>query len=156
MYVIDGDFASIWSVLSLLNRLFALFLGAVIIKTLYSSAYVLLRLRSISALDAIQFGANVHELQACAMSLRQLHAFTLYLLWVCFALQAYNAYNTLDLSKYSVAFLILRNLQFSFACAAFGLFVLLLLHSLQWFVSARIHSVARAKLLAADAEIPHR
>jgi hypothetical protein len=140
--VLDPRF--FWPMLPLLSKLYILFLCVVSIYVLFSELRILLRLRAVrklgssndphSALNALaalrRADTNIHELIV----------FTFFLFGLIFVLQIPAAFMTLDNSRTPGWVLIFKNLATYYAFAADVFFALLLLHSAQWFVSARLNS----------------
>jgi len=125
---------SIWGVLPILHKLFFLILVLVSIYTLYAASITLVRLRSITNQRSLA------ALQARSANTRQLVNATFYLFGFVFFLTLPGATFVSELSRTPTAMLILRNFLMHFAFAANVFFVFLVLHSLQWFVSARVYA----------------
>ena len=79
-------------------------------------------------------------LRTQAANLSQLLHFTFLLFGLCFLIQIPVAFMILDDSGRSVLSSIFRNLAVYIAYAADVFFVMLLLRSVQWFVSSRINA----------------
>jgi hypothetical protein len=142
----DLDLRSVWLWLSLSNRVFLLFFLGVSIYSLSLSLHVFLLLRSFRKKPASERAGLTRSplgiLQKRLSNLRQLHLFTLYLCWFCLAINIPRAFDVLGLYKTPPIVPILRNLGFLFysntpICLGF-----LVLHTVQWVVSARVDSFA--------------
>jgi hypothetical protein len=123
---------TIWPQLAFIFRLYWLILSFVSIYTLLSAASIARRLRSIG---------DGHQLTARVENLRQLIGAAFYLFGLLFFWTLPSATSwpgvskTLPLGEIFGTF----SLQFAFATNVF--FVLLVLHSTQWFVSGRIRAL---------------
>lgn len=137
------DFRSVWLALSFINKTFLLFFGAVFVYTLYFTLYALLFLRSLKKQRASENATSSTSgrfgfLRKRAANLGQLHLFTLYLFGVCISMQFPNAFKTLANSNVVPTSAITRQLTFLFYYDATIFLALLILHTLQWLVSARV------------------
>ena len=137
---------SIWIELPLLHRLFFFVLAVVGIYSLFSATQTLKGIHSLVASsqskDVAALQNSVAVLQARAASVRQLITGTFYLFGVVFFWGLHFALWTPD-SKVPVGILVLENFFLYFAFAANAFFIFLVLHSVQWFVSARLRACAR-------------
>ena len=132
-----------WTQLGYLDRAFWLIVSVVGVYTLGYGGMVLFRLRSINRRDddknASSLRRSLAAYQDRLRNVRQLIAFMLYLLGFVFFLQLpSDLYRN---SPHMVA--ILGALFINCTFAAYIFFVLLIVHSAQWFVSARIHATLR-------------
>ncbi len=122
-----------------------LFLCIVGVYTLYSCSRIVFRLRSLknkhTGEESRSTQRSLFVLQQRATDLRQLHLFTFFLFALCFLLQVPTAFSILVHSNRPLLSIIFDNLAIYIAYAADVFFVLLVLHSAQWFVSIRISSV---------------
>jgi hypothetical protein len=137
---------SIWNKLPFLHQLFFLFLFVVSGYTVFSAAKVLARVRSLMASGgANDLAARKDEVAAlsfrCA-NVRHLITGSFYLFGIVFLWGLRFALWTPD-SRISVAILVLQNFFLYFAFAANAFLVFLILHSVQWFASARLQACAR-------------
>jgi hypothetical protein len=82
-------------------------------------------------------------LYARCVNMQQLIAASFYLFGFIYFMTLPFAFNTLGDSKVPGWVLIFENLGFNFAFAADVFFVFFVLHSVQWFVSARVSASAR-------------
>jgi hypothetical protein len=137
---------SIWGYLPAVHRLFFLILSLVSIYTLFSAAVIVVRLRSLTnrrqVEDVSSFQRSLAALHTRSANARQLVGATFYLFGFIFFLAMPLALKTLD-SRTPVGMLILDNLFIYFAFATNVFFVFLVLHSVQWFVSGRVHASAQ-------------
>src|SRR6266446_3992390 len=127
-------FNPLWSILKYLpslQLLFCLILTMVSAYGLFSATLIVVRLRSLATLHARS--ANLHQLVIA----------TFYLFGFIFFLTLPFAFMTLGASKVPGWMFIFENLDYYFAFAANVFFVFLVLHSVQWFVSARVRASAR-------------
>jgi hypothetical protein len=134
---------SIWAYLPILHRLFFLVLSLVSIYALFSATMIMVRLRLISNHRQVEKACSVHRslaaLHVRSANLRQLIGATFYLFGFIFFLTLPLATKTLD-SRTPVGWLILENFFIYFAFATNVFFVLLTLHSVQWFVTSRVQA----------------
>ena len=131
----------IWSELGYLYRAFCLVVSVACVYTLVYGGMVLFRLRSINRdhEDTSSLRRSLAAYQDRLRNVRQLVAFMLYLLGFVFFLELPS-----DLNGGSIHMVaILGALDINCAFAAYIFFVLLIVHSVQWFVSARIHATLR-------------
>lgn len=138
----DLDLRAVWLSLSLSNKVFRLFFFCVFFYTLWLSFFVMSRLHSFKKQGAGDAGGLSHlalrNLRKRLGNLRQLHLFTLYLLWLCVVLNIPGAFDILGDFKTWPIGQILRNLAFLFHYYAPIFLAFLLLHPLQWFASSRL------------------
>jgi len=140
----DIDIRSAWTMLPLLGRLFFLLLAAVAVKTVYSSSIVLLTAGALNQPATMPVrGYSVDRLRNTLASLRQLHTFTFFAFGSCISVLALDSYASVAQSKLTGATYVLDNFRYCLVYSAFAFCVLLTLHSVQWFVSARVNAVAR-------------
>ena len=136
---------SIWGYLPFLHRLFFLILSVVSIYSLFSATVIMVRLRSILNQRQIEDDSSLQRsmaaLQTWSANVRQLIGATFYLFGFVFFLGLPLALRTLDSSR-PVGILILENFFIYFAFATNVFFIFLILHSVQWFVSGRLHAYA--------------
>jgi hypothetical protein len=142
----DLDLRSVWLWLSLSNKVFLLFFSGVSIYSLSLSLYVFLLLRSLKKKPTSESASLTRSplgvLQKRLSNLRQLHLFTLYLCWFCLAINIPRAFETFGDSKAIQIVQILQNLVFLFYSYAPICLGFLVLHTVQWVVSARVESFA--------------
>jgi hypothetical protein len=137
-------FRGVWWSLSPSNRLFLLFFSGVSLHTLWVSFRVVLGLRALkrerasSVANVSNLGLN--NLRKRLANLRQLHLFTLYLLLLCIVVNLPGAFSTLGDSKSYLFRQIFENLGFLFYYYTPIFLVFVLLHSVQWSVSARVEA----------------
>ena len=138
---------SIWINISALQKLFCLILSSVSIYALFTAIVILVRLRSLANRSKVEDVSSIQRslaaLHARSANLHQLIGATFYLFGFVFFLTIPFAFITLDSSKVPGWTSIFENLGFDFAFAANIFFVFLVLHSVQWFVSSRVHASAR-------------
>jgi hypothetical protein len=136
---------SIWGELPILPKLFFLILILVSIYTLFSAAVIVVRLHSLrdrrQVGDVSSIQCSLAALQARSANVRQLIGATFYFFGFIYFLALPLATLTLD-SKIPLEILILRNFLMYFAFAANVFFIFLVLHSVQWVVSSRVHAHA--------------
>jgi hypothetical protein len=141
---------TLWEILkslSTLQLLFGLILSLVAIYTLYAATVIMVRLRSIARQrhieDASSLQRSLAVLNTRSASLHQLIVGAFYLFGFVFFLTLPFAFITLGDSKIPGWTSVFQNLGFYFAFSANVFFVFLVLHSVQWFVSSRVHASAR-------------
>ena len=125
----------IWMSLGLLNEAYLVFFCTVFVYTAYVSLRVV-RQSTTQRTDAVLV-ASTKRLR----NLRQLHLFALYLFGFCILFSVPNAFLTADMSKSLPIHLYVENLRFLFSFDAPFFLGFLVLHSLQWFASARVDSL---------------
>jgi hypothetical protein len=137
----------IWRDLNYLYRLFFLILTLVSTYTLFSATLVLTRLRSLKKrlqiMDASSCRRLLAKLEHRAMNARRLIVATFYLFGFIFFLKLPFATVTLGDSHVPLGNIIWENFVAYFMFAANVYLILLILHSVQWFVSSRIYSFVR-------------
>jgi hypothetical protein len=137
---------SIWIELPLLHKLFFIVLFVVGVYSLFSATKILAGVRSLMALgqsrDVPALQNEVAALYARSANLRHLITATFYLFGIVFFWGLRFTLWTPD-GKTSVSLLVLENFFLYFAFATNVFFIFLVLHSVQWFVSARLHTYAR-------------
>ena len=137
---------SIWTELPTTARLFVPILAVVAIYSLFSATAILVRLRSIvnpsQPKDVAFLQRSVAALHARSANVRQLLLGTFYLFGIVFFFGLWSARWTPESNRTSVEMLILENFLVYFAFAVNAFFVFLVLHSVQWFVSARLQASA--------------
>lgn len=143
---------TLWSILkslSTLQLLFCLILGLVSVYSLSSATVIIVRLRSLANHRQIEdipsLQRSLAVLSARSTNLHQLVSATFYLFGFIFFLTLPFAFVTLANSSTPGWKYIFENLGFNFAFAACVFFVFLVLHLVQWFVSARVRASARFK-----------
>jgi hypothetical protein len=133
-----------WPILPLLSKLYILFLCIVIIYTLCSLSRILFRFYALKKLSASNETHSVPKalagLRRTATNIHQLILFTFFLYALIFFLQIPAAFMIFGDYKAPPLGGIIQDLSIYFAIAAEVFFVLLLLHSAHWFVSARLSS----------------
>jgi hypothetical protein len=137
---------SIWRQLPYLLRFFFLVQTLVTIYVLLSAAIVLVRLKLLSnrgrIQNALSYKQSLAALEVRCANIRQLITATFYLFWFIFFLVLPYATRILGDTHIPIGTLILRNFVTYLAFAANVIFILLVLHMIQWFVSGRVHSFA--------------
>jgi hypothetical protein len=140
----DVGFRSVWATLSPSNKLFLLFFCGVSLYTLWVSFRVVLGLRAFKKESARSVanvsGLSLNNLRKRLANLRQLHLFTLYLLWFCIVINIPGAFSLMGDYKTLTLGRMVENLGFLFYCYASIFLVFVFLHSLQWLVSARVEA----------------
>lgn len=133
------DLRSVWTSLSLLNKLFALFFCGVSLYTFSLSLYALRVIhafgRSVGA-EPTKVTALLHRFR----NLRQLHLLTLYVFGFCIAMQIPSVFYSIN-DSYELNGV--RGLIFLFRCNATVFFVFALLHIVQWAVSAKLQAIRK-------------
>jgi hypothetical protein len=140
---------TLWEILkslSTLQLLFCLILALVSIYTLFSAIVIVVRLRSLAnrskVEDLFSIQRSLAALHAWSANLHQLIGATFYLFGFIFFLTLPFAFITLDSSKVPGWTSVFQNLGFYFVFSANVFFVFLVLHFVQWFVSARVRAAA--------------
>jgi hypothetical protein len=137
---------SIWRSLELELRIYFLALSIASVYMLVSAVVIMTRLGSLRInrplVDSDSLPHGILALQSRTEHLRQLLGAMSYLFAFIFFVSLRGAWMIVDNNRASTATLILNNLFFDFAFGANVCFVLLILHSVQWFVSSRVHAVA--------------
>ena len=142
----DLDLRSVGLWLSPSQRVFLFFFSGVSIYSISLSLYVFLFLRSLKknppSGSASLARSPLGILQKRLLNLRQLHLFTLYLCWFSLAINFPRVFDIMGDYKTIPIVQILQNLVFLFysytpICLGF-----LVLHTVQWIVSARVESFA--------------
>lgn len=131
---------SIWSALSHLQQAFLLVLGVVSSYSLFSAIKTLLRLRLIRGLgseESTRIRESISALSIHCASVRRATGATFYLFGLVLFLGLQTVGHTLG---GGVMQQVLGNFLLHFAFAANVFFVFLVLHSIQWLVSARVDS----------------
>jgi len=133
-----------WPILPLLSNLYILSLCIVIIYTLYSLSRILFQLYALKKLCASNEPHSVLKtlagLRGTATNIHQLILFTFFLFGLIFFLQIPAAFMIFGDYKAPPLGGIIQDLSIYFAIAAEVFFVLLLLYSAHWFVSARLRA----------------
>jgi len=143
----DLDLASVGTSLSIINKSFVLFFCGVSLYTFSISLYALIVLHSaktkssteITSDAGLPLGILLHRFA----NLRQLHVFTLYLFGFCIAMQVPSVFHTIGSSRDYPLQTIIAGLTELFYCDATVFLGFLLIHTVQWIVSARLDSFAR-------------
>ena len=145
---------SIWLELPMLLKLFVLILTLVSIHTLVSSSIILVRLHSLAKRRAAETASSLRRsvfvLQIRVMRMRQLVGATFYLFGFVFFLTLPLAIRTLGDGPRSPLLEIWDNFVVQFAFAANVFLIFLLLHSVQWVASTRVHAYMRDFSAASD------
>jgi hypothetical protein len=148
MFMFNSHY-TFWEILkslSTMQMLFCLILALVGMYTLFSATVILVRLRSVANRSKVEDIPSIQRsltvLQARSANLHQLIGATFYLFGFIFFLTLPWACITLGDGKVPGWTSIFGNLGFNFAFAANIFFVFLVLHSVQWFVSARVRAAA--------------
>ena len=146
MFNSNYTFWEIFKSLSTLQLLFCLILTVASIYSLLSATVILVRLRSLANRSKVEDVSSIQRsldaLHARSANLHQLIGATFYLFGFILFLTLPFAFITLDSSKVPGWTSIFQNLGFYFAFSANVFFVFLVLHSVQWFVSARVRAAA--------------
>jgi hypothetical protein len=138
----ESAWSSVWYSLSLFARLFVLLLGLIAVRTVYFALVVLVRLRSLRTVEnENSLRKSLALLIHRSANLRQTILAMFYLFGLTFFLQIQNAFWTPDNNR-PVGLMVLENFRVDFRFAAGIFFAFLVLHSFQWFVSARIRTAA--------------
>ncbi len=123
-----------------------MFFSGVAIYSLSLSLCVFLLLRSLKKKSTSESASltrfSLGILQKRLSNLRQLHLFTFYLCWFCLAINVPRAFDVLGLYKTPPIVPILHNLAFLFYSYTPIYLGFLVLHIVQWVVSARVDSFA--------------
>jgi len=147
MTISSIEFRSVWLNLSPINKGFVLFFCAVSVYTFSLSLHALLLLRPLKKQPANETVSSTHPqldgLCNRVANLRQLHLFTLYLFGFCILIQVPNAFLSLGNANTLAVSSIVGQLTFLLNCDATIFMAFLLLHTLQWLVSAHIRRVAQ-------------
>lgn len=142
--LMDVGFRAIWATLSSSNRIFLLFFCGVSCYTFWVSVRATIGLRDAlkqrASGDASVGSLRLKSLRRRLANLRQLHLFTVLLLWFCIAINLPDAFDVMGLYKTWPADAILEKLRFFFYYYAPVIFVFVLLHSLQWLISSRVEA----------------
>jgi hypothetical protein len=129
-----------WRALPTVARLFVVFLCPASIYVLVALTRVLLRLHTLRRFPLSK--SALVDLQNRLANLRQLVLFTFFLFGINFAMQLVDAYILNGVYSLPPYVVIVEEFRYRIEYAADVLFVLLVLHSLQWFVSARVQAFA--------------
>ncbi len=135
--IVLTDVRSVWTSLSFLNKLFALFFGGVSLYTLWLSLRalrVIYSVRKSVETEPTKVSALVHRFS----NLRQLHLLTLYIFGFCIAMQIPDVFYSVN-DSYELHGV--RGLIFLFRCNATVFFVFALLHVVQWVVSVKLYAI---------------
>jgi hypothetical protein len=133
--------------LSTLSLLFLLYLFAASVYTAFSLSRALFGLRALRK-PKVPEAPGIRErciddLSMRLLNLHQFHWFSV-LLFVCsFALQQRSVFSFIALNNIPYSILIIRAINADANYVLLVFFVFLILHSLQWFVVARLQSVKR-------------
>jgi hypothetical protein len=137
---------SIWQYLPLIQKLFCLVLGVVGVYSLFSAIVVMGRLRSLSVRPQKEDNSSVQQSIAAlhnqCTNVQQLIRATFYLFGLVLFLGLQWAYFVLGFSSIPIVSTIVENFVLYFAFAANVFLVFLILHLVQWFVSARLCAYA--------------
>ena len=133
-----------WSQIPLVSKLYAAVLCAVAIYTLISSSRMMLRLNLLEQQHAAGTPQAISRifnlLRKKSHNLQQLILFTALLFAIVFFIQIPWAFSSNVNSKTPAFIYVFQYLSTYFAFASDVCFLLLFIHSAQWFVSARILS----------------
>jgi hypothetical protein len=147
MYKHPYTFWSLWPELSLLYRLFVVILTAVTIYSLISATVVLKRVRALKHCPIEGTSADLERqvsvLHNRCAHLRQILGAMFYLFGFLFFVGLQNAPVTLGDGPELPLIEILGSFVFHFVFAANVFFVFLVLHVVQWLVSARLEAVTQ-------------
>ena len=138
--MIGFGFWSVWQALSVINKAFLLLICGV---SVYSLAFSLHSLFVVRSLKAEQQISNTRLGTVCRRlsNLRQLHLLALYLFGFCIMVQIPDIFHTVTLSYDIPSLTVIRTLAFLCYFDATIFLVFALIHSVQWFVSARVNSL---------------
>jgi hypothetical protein len=157
MPITDLNLRSFWGPLSQSNRLFFLFFSGVSIYTLFLLLHVLVQLHSLkkrpARQNAVSAQPSLGTLDRRLANLRQLHLFTLYLFGFCIVFNIPNAFVSVTLSRTWPIAEYIQRLTFLYYFDAPIFLGFLLLHSLQWAVSARLDSFAASMVESVPDEV---
>jgi len=150
MLIMGVDFGLVWMSLSVINKSFVLFFCGTSLYTFSLSLHALFVLysgkRQRWRQNTSNSGPPLGILHSRFENLRQLHIFTLYLFGFCIAMQVPSVFHTIDHSKEYPLNATIRGLTFLFYFDAIVFLGFLLLHAVQWIVSARLDSFWPARL----------
>jgi hypothetical protein len=142
---------SIWRELPFIPKLFLLVLFVVGVYSFASAAKILFRLRSLASSgrseDNSALRTELATLSARSANTRQLITASFYLFGMIFFWSLRFTLWTPESKTIPVGFYVLENFFLYFAFAANAFLVFLILHSVQWFVSARLQRCARSFLI---------
>ena len=134
-----------WIELLPLCKLYALYLGGVAFYTVFSLTGIMVRLRSLKSQTATEQYENRYRRLALLHNktdnLRQLSFFSTLLFGFVFFLQIPANFRSLDDSSLTGWDFILHSLAIYFDFAAGAFLVLIILHVVQWIVSAELRSL---------------
>jgi hypothetical protein len=137
---------AIWGELPFLLKLYFLILILICFYTLFSSFVILVRLRSLARQcqvgDVSSLERSIAVLQSRSNNASQLVGVTFYFFGFTFFLALPLAF-TQGGGRFSGLTLIFYNFSVFFTFAANVFFIFLILRSVQWIVSCRIHAFAR-------------
>jgi len=137
----------LWPELSSLARIYLFILSLTSLWILFSLLGCLLRLRSFrrppASCSPESIPSRLAALQARLSSARRLLVFAFLLFGFCFLIEISQAFIVFGDSNKPPILIVLRQLEVCLASGADVFLVFLLLHSLQWFVSARLEALAR-------------
>jgi hypothetical protein len=137
------SYAPKWDQLSVFGRLFLLVLASVGLYTLYFAAISLVQLRSLTkALADSARSKTLASLSRRSANVQQATVGAFYFFGLTFFLEIQNAYWTPESNYRPVGLMVLENFAEYFRFAAFVFLVFTILHSIHWFVSARVRSAA--------------
>jgi Na+/melibiose symporter-like transporter len=135
----------VWQVLSIINKALLLLVCGVSIYTLALS------LRSLFAVHRLKTAARDQRLVNTSLggirrrlwNLRQSHLFSLYFFGFCIVFQIPGIFHTVAVSYDLPPLTVIRTLAFLCYFDATIFLIFLLIHSAQWFASARVDSLLR-------------
>ena len=134
------EWSRVWYSLSHFTWIFLILLGLVGVYTVYFASTALVRLRSLRTLpNDDSFGDALALLKHRSANLGQVILAMAYLWGFTFFFQIQGAFYTPDNNR-PVGPMVFSNMRIDFSFAAAVFLVFLLLHSVQWFVSARIRA----------------
>ena len=135
---------SIWEYLARVHQLFFFLLSLVSIYTLFSATVIMVRLRSLTnqrgVEDVSSFQHSMAVLHTRSENVRQLIGAAFYLFGLILFLTLLSSIKTSDSNSVPTRKLIFDSFYLNFAFAANVFFVFLVLHSVQWLVSARLNA----------------
>jgi len=133
---------SIWPQLSFAYRFYWLLLSLVGVYVLFSAPVIWARLRSRIAHERGEKNGSsrrsLTDLRDRLRNVRQFIAAALFFFWLLFFIQLPNEIWIAEAGHLSLGMAMLGTLSLDFAFGANVFLVLLVLHSAQWFVSARV------------------
>jgi hypothetical protein len=141
----------VWYSRNILSRLSVVLFAALTAYAIYVASFVLARLHSLSAAHENEsLHASLSRLGNRAANLQQSIAGIFYFFGLAFFVQTKYSFWTPESRTRGVGVMVLDNFQRYFGYAAVAFLALLILHSIQWFVSARVRKSARVGVSLMD------